>query len=133
MKKMHLPDWHLRWPRITPTALTALVAIASAAVLLAGCATPGEPLPRVAETTPAAVGLTADASPAAPERWWATLGDDQLARLVDQALREQPSLTVAQARVARALALARASVEPRMIIKNAKVSTDSATADAMSV
>jgi NodT family efflux transporter outer membrane factor (OMF) lipoprotein len=108
MKRPHLPALPpLRWPRITPTALTALVAIASAAVLLAGCATPGAPTPRLAETTPAAVGLTADTSLAAPERWWATLGDEQLTRLVDQGLRDQPSLAVAQSRVARALALAR--------------------------
>jgi NodT family efflux transporter outer membrane factor (OMF) lipoprotein len=106
--KIHLPDFH--WPRLNPTALTVVIAIASAAVLLAGCATPGTSTPRLAETPAAALGLAAADSGAAPglsPRGWATLGDETLARLVDQALRDQPSLAVAQARVGRALALAR--------------------------
>jgi NodT family efflux transporter outer membrane factor (OMF) lipoprotein len=114
MKRMtlpHLPRPHfslprLPWPGVGRTGLTALIALASVAVLLTGCATPGEPTPRLAETAPAAVGLGEAASPAAPARWWATLGDEQLARLVDQALRDQPSLAVAQARVAKARAAA---------------------------
>lgn len=115
MKKLDLPSLHLphwRLPRPGPTALTALVAVASAVVLLAGCASPGTPLSRLAETTPAALGLTEPAGAsgeAVPARWWATLGDEPLARLVDQALRDQPSLAVAQARVQRARALAQAT------------------------
>ncbi|WP_414652259.1 efflux transporter outer membrane subunit [Ideonella sp.] len=113
LSSLHLPHWRLPLPG--PTALTALVAVASAAVLLAGCASPGAPTPRLAEIPPAALGLadatsgSAAASDAAPVRWWATLGDEQLARLVDQALRDQPSLAVAQARVQRARALAQAT------------------------
>lgn len=77
----HLPRPHfslprLPWPGVGRTGLTALIALASVAVLLTGCATPGEPTPRLAETAPAAVGLSEAASPAAPSRWWATLGDE---------------------------------------------------------
>jgi NodT family efflux transporter outer membrane factor (OMF) lipoprotein len=109
MRKMTLPELplpHWRLPRPGMTTLTALVAVASAAVLLAGCATPGTPTPRLAQTPPAAVGLPEGPADAAPARWWTTLGDEQLARLVDRALRDQPSLAVAQARVQRARALA---------------------------
>ncbi len=112
MKRLSLPHLslpRLAWPQGSPigrTGLTALVAVASVVVLLAGCATPGEPTPRLAETAPAAIGLNDTTSAAAPARWWATLGDPQLSGLVDQALRDQPSLAVAQARVARARAVA---------------------------
>ncbi len=114
-KKMHTPTMsrHLapawRLPRPGPATLTALIALASAAVLLAGCATPGEPLPAVAPAEPAALGLTQPVGDAAPERWWTRLGDEQLAHLVDQALRDQPGLAAARARVHKALALARAT------------------------
>ncbi|MFO1341063.1 MAG: efflux transporter outer membrane subunit [Burkholderiaceae bacterium] len=104
---MKLPTLSLHLPRLSPTALTAVIAIASAAVLLAGCATPGPATPRLVETAPAALGLKDGPGAAVQPRWWATLGDEQLAALVDRALRDQPSLAVAQARVARALALAR--------------------------
>lgn len=112
MKKMTLPHWphlslpRLPWPGVGQTGLTMLVALASVAVLLTGCATPGEPTARLTETAPVAVGLSDTASTAAPARWWTTLGDEQLTRLVDQALRDQPSLAVAQARVAKARAAA---------------------------
>jgi NodT family efflux transporter outer membrane factor (OMF) lipoprotein len=96
-----------RWPRFNPTALTALAAVVSAAVLLAGCASPGAPAPRLAEATPASAGLRDAATPAAPPRWWAMLGDESLAALVERGLRDQPSLALARSRVDRALALAR--------------------------
>jgi NodT family efflux transporter outer membrane factor (OMF) lipoprotein len=102
------PAWApLRWPSFNPTALTALAAIVSAAVLLAGCASPGAPAPRLAEATPASAGLRDATTPAAPAHWWATLGDESLTQLVDRALRDQPSLALARSRVDRALALAR--------------------------
>lgn len=112
MKLPHLPNLPLplpHWPGFSSTALTALVAIVSAAVLLTGCATPGELTQRLAQTAPAAVGLADQTSAALPSRWWSTLGDEQLTQLVDRALREHPSLAVAQSRVSRALALARAA------------------------
>jgi len=48
---------------------------------------------------------SAELAPLAPD-WWRGLGDAQLDRLVEQALRDSPSLHLAQARVARALASA---------------------------
>jgi NodT family efflux transporter outer membrane factor (OMF) lipoprotein len=107
LSPLSLPVWRL--PRPGAAALTTLVALASAAVLLTGCASPAKPTPRLAETAPAALALADAAGPAAPARWWTTLGDDQLAALVDRALRDQPSLAVAQARVLRARALAQAT------------------------
>lgn len=106
-RRLHWPVLSFdRLPRPGAAALTALLALASAAVLLAGCASPGTPLQKLDETPAAAAGLSDTASTAAPARWWATLGDAQLAALVDKALRDQPSLAAAQARVQRALALA---------------------------
>ncbi|MGM9491071.1 efflux transporter outer membrane subunit [Ideonella sp. YS5] len=105
--RLHWPALSFdRLPRPGAAALTALVALASAVVLLAGCASPGTPLQKLDETPPAAVGLSDAAATVAPARWWSTLGDDQLAALVDKALRDQPSLAAARARVQRALALA---------------------------
>jgi NodT family efflux transporter outer membrane factor (OMF) lipoprotein len=105
--RLHWPSISFdRLPRPGAAALTTLVALASAVVLLAGCASPGTPLRKLDETPAAAVGLSVAPATAAPARWWATLGDAQLATLVDKALRDQPSLAAAQARVQQALALA---------------------------
>jgi NodT family efflux transporter outer membrane factor (OMF) lipoprotein len=80
----------------------------AAAIVLAGCASPGPsraPAPRLEA---AAVGLQADAvtplnvDPA----WWRSFGDAQLDTLVQRALAEQPNLQAAQARIARAAAAA---------------------------
>jgi NodT family efflux transporter outer membrane factor (OMF) lipoprotein len=89
------------------THLTALVAVVSAAVLLAACASPGAPHEPLAAAAPQSAGLDPAAStlPVAP-RWWTTLGDERLNRLVEQALQGQPSLAAARARVDRARSLA---------------------------
>ncbi|MFZ5548260.1 MAG: efflux transporter outer membrane subunit [Pseudomonadota bacterium] len=107
MRRARWPAWLHLWSRVDPTALTALIALASAALLLSGCATPGQPAQRLVLTQPAVLALPDVASPPAPGRWWALLGDEQLAGLVDRALRDQPSLALARSRVDRALALAR--------------------------
>lgn len=99
----------LHWLRLDATALTALLALASAAVLLTGCATPGEPLPPMTQVQAAALDLDDAATPAPPARWWTMLGDTQLTALVDRALRDQPSLALARSRVDRAWALAQAT------------------------
>lgn len=83
-----------------------LAAALSAAALLTACATPGASHTPLAPRTPAALGLSDAASMPVAPRWWTTLGDAQLTRLVDQALQAQPSLAVARARVDRARALA---------------------------
>ncbi len=73
---------------------------------LAGCATPGldraVSMPMAAET----VGLSREGSPLLSSTWWRSLGDARLDGLVEQALRDHPSLTAARARVDRVAALA---------------------------
>ena len=84
-----------------------------AALLVSGCASPGPARAPLALTAPAALGLPAtasveDALPAL-QHWWTALGDLQLDALVERALQGHPSLDVARARQARALALVDAS------------------------
>lgn len=87
------------------TTFTAALALASALVLLAGCASPAGIAPKAEAIAPARVGLVADAPlPAVDARWWTAFGDTTLDALVERALADQPSLQSAAARVARAAA-----------------------------
>ena len=122
-----------RVPAATATAATAaalcpraplrslLGVPALAALLLAGCASPGPAHTPLALTTPVALGLastgtgmagsagTADNALSATQPWWTSLGDPQLDALVERALQGNPGLDVARARQARALALVEGS------------------------
>lgn len=94
------------------TSATLGVALLSAVFMLAGCATPGEPLAQAVPRDARALGLAAagpapEAAPWPRAAWWTALGDAQLDDLVERALRDQPSLAAAQARAVRAQALAR--------------------------
>jgi NodT family efflux transporter outer membrane factor (OMF) lipoprotein len=105
---------------------TALVVVATAAALLAGCAAVGPDYagpPAVATGALQATGFVragpADAAGAAqappPARWWDAVGDAQLAALVDEALAASPNLKAAAARVRSARereALGRAGLLP---------------------
>lgn len=85
------------------TTLTAALAVASAVLLVAGCASPGDIHATAQRLEPARVGLVADAAtPEVQPRWWQAFGDPALDRLVDKALADSPSLQVAAARVVRA-------------------------------
>ena len=85
---------------------TRTVAVLCLTLLLGACASRGPDHPPLPSTPPAAAGLTApDTTPVAAD-WWRALGDPQLDRLVELALKDQPSLATARARVARAQALA---------------------------
>lgn len=108
-------------PARSPQPAGGLAALL-AALLLAGCASPGPAHTPLALTLPAALGLaaldTADArgTPGAragalpaEQHWWTTLGDPQLDALVERALQGNPGLDVARARQARALALVEGS------------------------
>ena len=87
------------------TAMTALAAVlASAALLLAGCASPGDARPTHQLADARTRGVTPDATPWPVTRWWSAYGDAQLDTLVDQALAGQPSLQIAQARLQQAQA-----------------------------
>ena len=91
------------------TSMTAVLAVASAALLLAGCASPGAPHAPLAMTPPAAIGLVpvaADAgTPSVDAQWWRAFGDPALDALVERALVGQPGLQAAAARLTRAQAL----------------------------
>ncbi|QHE85531.1 efflux transporter outer membrane subunit [Hydrogenophaga sp. BPS33] len=78
------------------------------AALVAGCASSAGIQSQSTALEPQAVGLAPSgvgsgaAMPAAD--WWRTWGDEELGRVIEQALRAQPSLGVAQARLRRAQA-----------------------------
>lgn len=81
-----------------------------AALGLAGCATPGEPVSPRPLVQASDLGLAPDvATPAVEARWWRLLGDPALDDLVQRALDGQPTLRVAAARLARAEAAVAAS------------------------
>lgn len=80
---------------------SAVVALAALS-LLAGCASPGGMSSSARPLSAAELGLSqTDAAPLAAD-WWTAWGDDSLSGLIEQALRSQPSLKVAQARLDRA-------------------------------
>jgi len=99
------------------TAATAVLSLLSAALLLAGCATPGELPPARPLLNVQTQGATGTATPWPAMHWWSVYGDPALDRLVDQALAGQPSLQVAQARRQQARAavdLAGAASRPQL-------------------
>ncbi len=103
MTRQRQPTEHR--PRVASTLTLATMAatLVSVAVLLAGCASPGPQPTPLARTTPAALGLAAEATaPAVDAQWWRSLGDPQLDALIERALAGQPSLQTAVARLQRA-------------------------------
>lgn len=76
----------------------------AAALLLAGCASTHGIAPEATLKDPAVPGASAQALPATATPWWRGFGDPQLDRLVEQALRDNPNLAVARARLRRAQA-----------------------------
>lgn len=86
-----------------PFLLSAL-----ALAVLAGCASPQGIAPPGEQALAPAALLPTNATDTAPlsTRWWQALGDAQLDALVDQALAGNPSLRLAQARLAKARAQA---------------------------
>lgn len=68
------------------------------ALLLAGCAVPHEPV-AVGSVTPEALGLGRDAAPSIDADWWTTFGDQQLDRIMTDAMSGSPTLQAAMARV----------------------------------
>lgn len=74
---------------------------ATAALVLAGCASTHGIAPQAQLQTPA-VPQAGTQAPAVATAWWTAFGDPQLDRLVEQALAGSPSLRVAASRLARA-------------------------------
>ncbi|MES2938516.1 MAG: efflux transporter outer membrane subunit [Pseudomonadota bacterium] len=88
-----------------------------AALLLAGCASTSGIAPEAKLRTPDSFGLRADAATQVSAQWWRDFGDPQLDALIAQALRDNPTLKVAQARLARArsvLEVANAATLPQV-------------------
>ena len=95
------------------------------ALILFGCATPGEEPERRKLTDPAKVdarrtleGVTLSDAGWPKAEWWNALGDPQLVRLIAAAIADNPSLTLAQARLDRAKAgvvLAESALRPEAI------------------
>lgn len=102
---MHLPRLS---PAAVPQVARPLALVLSAALALAGCATPGDSAPRgrLAEPTPLAASLSQGSAAWPEERWWTAFGDAQLDQLIDTALADAPSIQVAEARLRQAQAQA---------------------------
>ena len=77
----------------------------AAALLQAGCANMSGIEPQATLREPASFRLDAATAVSLPGQWWRGFGDEQLNRLVDQALADNPSLRIARARLARAQAV----------------------------
>lgn len=114
----------LKIPELQQSGVTArAVLVALAAASLAGCADPSGIHPQARLRDAASLGLTPVADATAPAAsvvtgsWWRAFGDDTLNRLVDQALQDNPSLKVAQARLAAAQAgadVSAAALQPQV-------------------
>jgi NodT family efflux transporter outer membrane factor (OMF) lipoprotein len=91
------------------TVFRARLGALASALLLAGCANMGGIEPQAKLSQAADVGLSAPATAAATipvsPQWWRDFGDEDLNRLVEQALQGNPNLRLAQARLARAQAV----------------------------
>ncbi len=98
-----------------------LALLATIAVTLSACAAVPElgapAIPHTPGHYAASQSLTAPATAWPSDQWWMAYGDEQLDRLMAEAFAQSPSLAIAQARVAKALALAQsagAALGPRL-------------------
>ena len=106
-------------PRRTVWRLSALAAV----TVLAACADMSGIAPQASMRDAASVGLPTAVSVSTPDsaplaaNWWQALGDAQLNQLVAQALSDNPTLLIAQARLVRAQAgaeVAGAALQPQV-------------------
>ena len=83
------------------------LAAVAASLVVAGCANLSGIESQAQLRDPASLHLDVDARAAVsvPAQWWRGFGDEQLNRLIDQALTGNPSLRITQARLARARAV----------------------------
>lgn len=102
-----------RAPRRAPAAALPIATLLASALLLAGCASSRGLEPRLApsdaDTLAIARSLAADPLSAADfprSDWWTAFADPQLDALIDEALRDSPSLAAADARARSAQAQA---------------------------
>jgi NodT family efflux transporter outer membrane factor (OMF) lipoprotein len=99
-------DFEIARRRFSRSAWAAFVVLG-----LSACASMNEIGPQAALRDAASLGLPiqSSASVTPNAQWWHELGDEQLNGLIDQALAANPSLKIAQARLARAQAGAAAT------------------------
>ena len=87
---------------------TRLQKATGAALLLAlglgGCVSAPSTQPLVTQTSPQSLGLGSTAAPRFPDAWWRAFGDPQIDRLAEEALKANPSLQGALARIRAAQA-----------------------------
>lgn len=90
-----------------PRALLPCAIAVASGLWLAGCALPAKLDPPPSTLDAAALGVAAGAAPISVDQdWWRVFRDPALDALVDKALKDNPSLAVAEARSRRADALA---------------------------
>lgn len=101
-----LPLWHASF-RMALVSTAGVIAAGLMATGLSGCADMSGIHSNASLREPASLGLPTAAAAPAPvaAAWWREFGDEQLNTLVAQALQHNPSLKVAQARLARAQAV----------------------------
>jgi NodT family efflux transporter outer membrane factor (OMF) lipoprotein len=95
-------------------SFTLLLAMASAALVLAGCVSTAGIAPTA--RTIDATALSQDTAPAVDvsDTWWKAFGDARLDELVDRALASNPNLAIARVRIERASAFADAAEAARL-------------------
>jgi NodT family efflux transporter outer membrane factor (OMF) lipoprotein len=76
-----------------------LLALLLAGTMLAGCVSAPTTTPSQVALKADALGLAGPAAPAIADSWWTAFGDPQLDKLVDEALKDSPTLAAAMARV----------------------------------
>ena len=85
--------------------------VLTAALVLAGCASPGPSRTLLPTVDPAKIGLVSAAEGgaelAATDGWWKAFGDAQLDALVERAVADHPGVQAASARLLRAQAAGR--------------------------
>ena len=84
----------------------------SAAILLSGCVSPPKDELQISQLNTQNLGLAPAASPHVGDGWWKVFGDEQLNRLIDDALSNNPNLNEALVRVRGAQAQALAAGAP---------------------
>ncbi len=86
---------------VRPLALATVLALSACAGL-----PPADPAPKLAQPAAGDFVKAPVASPWPVNQWWADFHDEQLNSLIEQALRNSPSMAVAQARIVQANAQA---------------------------
>jgi NodT family efflux transporter outer membrane factor (OMF) lipoprotein len=113
-----LPIWRASF-RMTLVTVASVAAAALISTGLAGCADMSGIEPKAVLNDASSMGLPTTGAPATDlsAQWWEGFGDEQLNRLVEQALQSNPSLKIVQARLARAQAVsevADAATKPQL-------------------